>query len=37
MLLAAALGVRGIWFVEQNPQWSRLATALRSRLAGAGA
>lgn len=29
--LARALGERGVWFVEQNPQWSRLATDLRSR------
>jgi hypothetical protein len=36
-LLAAALGPRGLWFVEQNPQWARLATALRNRLAGAQA
>ena len=36
-LLAAALGVRGVWFVEQNPQWSRLAAALRNRPAGARA
>ena len=33
-LLAAALGVRGLWFVEQNPQWVRLAAALRNRLPG---
>lgn len=33
-LLARALGVRGVWFVAQNPQWLRLATALRSRLDG---
>jgi hypothetical protein len=31
-LLAAALGVRGVWFVGQNPQWARLASALRHRL-----
>jgi hypothetical protein len=30
--LAAALGVRGIWFVRRNPQWARLAAALQSRL-----
>ena len=29
-LLARALGVRGVWFVAQNPQWARLATALRT-------
>ena len=34
-LLAAALGVRGVWFVGQNPQWSRLAATLQARLAGA--
>lgn len=28
--LAQAIGDRGIWFVEQNPQWARLASALRS-------
>jgi hypothetical protein len=33
-LLAAALGNRGVWFVGQNPQWARLAAALRNRLAG---
>jgi hypothetical protein len=33
-LLAAALGVRGVWFVEQNPQWVRLAAALRDRRSG---
>ena len=33
-LLAAALGVRGVWFVGQNPQWARLAAALRNRLSG---
>ena len=33
--VAAALGVRGVWFVEQNPQWVRLAAALRNRLPGA--
>lgn len=30
-LLAATLGVRGVWFVGQNPQWARLASALRHR------
>ena len=34
-LLAAALGVRGVWFVGQNPQWSRLAATLQARLPGA--
>lgn len=29
-LLAAALGPRGVWFVAQNPQWSRLSVALGS-------
>jgi hypothetical protein len=33
--LAAALGVRGIWFVGRNPQWSRLAATLRRHLEGA--
>jgi hypothetical protein len=33
--LAAALGVRGIWFVGRNPQWSRLAGTLQARLTGA--
>jgi hypothetical protein len=28
--LARALGERGVWFIEQNPEWSRLAKALRS-------
>jgi hypothetical protein len=28
--LARALGDRGVWFVEQNPQWTRLAKALGS-------
>jgi hypothetical protein len=28
---AAAIGDRGVWFVEQNPQWARLAKDLRSR------
>jgi hypothetical protein len=27
-----AVGDRGIWFVEQNPQWARLARSLRSHL-----
>jgi hypothetical protein len=30
MALARALGERGVWFVEQNPQWNRLAKGLRS-------
>jgi hypothetical protein len=29
---AAAVGDRGVWFVEQNPQWARLAKDLRSRV-----
>lgn len=29
-LLAPVLGSRGVWFVEQNPQWARLAKSLRS-------
>jgi hypothetical protein len=27
---AAAIGDRGVWFIEQNPQWARLAKDLRS-------
>jgi hypothetical protein len=27
--LAAALGDRGMWFVQQNPEWARLAKGLR--------
>jgi hypothetical protein len=30
--LVNAVGDRGVWFVEQNPQWARLAKSLRSRL-----
>jgi hypothetical protein len=30
--LARALGERGVWFVAQNPQWTRLASSLRSHL-----
>jgi hypothetical protein len=30
--LAKAIGDRGIWFVEQNPLWARLAKSLRSQL-----
>lgn len=33
-LLAQALGVRGVWFLAQNPQWARLATALRAAPRG---
>jgi hypothetical protein len=33
VLLARVLGPRGLWFCEQNPQWQRLATALRRALA----
>lgn len=33
-LLARVLGVRGVWFVAQNPQWARLATALRAASMG---
>jgi hypothetical protein len=29
-VLTKALGERGVWFVEQNPQWARLAKSLRS-------
>jgi hypothetical protein len=28
---AEAIGDRGVWFIEQNPQWARLAKDLRSR------
>jgi hypothetical protein len=28
--LGTAVGERGIWFLEQNPQWARLAQAVRS-------
>jgi hypothetical protein len=28
-LLARVLGDRGVWFIEQNPQWARLAKCLR--------
>jgi hypothetical protein len=30
--LAKAIGDRGIWFVEKNPLWARLAKSLRSQL-----
>jgi hypothetical protein len=30
--LVKAVGDRGLWFVEQNPQWARLAKSLRSHL-----
>ena len=30
--LVNSVGDRGVWFVEQNPQWARLAKSLRSRL-----
>jgi hypothetical protein len=30
--LVKAVGDRGVWFVEQNPQWARLAKSLRSHL-----
>jgi hypothetical protein len=30
--LARAVGDRGVWFVEQNPQWARLAKSLRSHV-----
>jgi hypothetical protein len=30
VLLARVLGPRGLWFCQQNPQWQRLATTLRS-------
>ena len=28
--LAVALGERGVWFVGRNPEWTRLAAALRA-------
>jgi hypothetical protein len=28
--LGAVIGERGIWFLEQNPQWARLAQAVKS-------
>jgi hypothetical protein len=31
--LGKAIGERGVWFVEQNPQWVRLAKSLRSQVA----
>jgi hypothetical protein len=31
--LGKAIGDRGVWFVEQNPQWVRLAKSLRSQVA----
>jgi len=30
--LARAIGERGVWFVAQNPQWTRLSSSLRSHL-----
>ena len=30
--LAAVLGPRGLWFVDRNPEWARLATALHTAL-----
>jgi hypothetical protein len=30
-VLAEALGDRGVWFIEQNPEWVRLAKELRAR------
>jgi hypothetical protein len=30
--LAKAVGEPGVWFIEQNPQWARLAKNLRSQL-----
>jgi hypothetical protein len=30
MMLVRVLGGRGVWFVEQNPQWARLAKSFRS-------
>jgi hypothetical protein len=36
-LLSRALGPQGVWFLEQNPAWSRLAEALRAVGAAAPA
>ena len=36
-LLRRALGPQGVWFVEQNPAWSRLAETLRAVAADAPA
>jgi hypothetical protein len=30
--MARAIGERGVWFVAQNPQWTRLSSSLRSHL-----
>jgi hypothetical protein len=30
--LARALGERGLWFVDHNPRWARLATSLRTAV-----
>jgi hypothetical protein len=30
--LARAIGERGVWFMAQNPQWTRLSSNLRSHL-----
>jgi hypothetical protein len=30
--LVKVVGDRGVWFVEQNPQWARLAKSLRSHV-----
>jgi hypothetical protein len=30
--LARVIGERGVWFVAQNPQWTRLSSILRSHL-----
>jgi hypothetical protein len=30
--LARVLGERGLWFVDQNPQWTRIAKVLRSHV-----
>ena len=35
--LVKAAGERGVWFIEQNPQWARLAKSLRSQLADTSA
>lgn len=30
--MARAIGERGVWFVAQNPQWTRLSSSLQSHL-----
>jgi hypothetical protein len=35
--LVKAVGDRGVWFIEQNPHWARLAKSLRSQVADTSA